>query len=209
MIQIYPDLWQTKTEHPFPGVNSHAYFYTKNDGNILLYNTSKHEDYPVMKGLGGVAYQFLSHMDEAGASLKDIRAEFGAKLCCHRREEKYIAKTVSVDCLFDQQQIIGNVTIIPTPGHTAGSVCFLIDSDFGEKYLFTGDTIYFDHGKLACRINGYGGSSKTDLLQSLAALQKVRPTVVLCSASVGNVALREFAADQWAAEVEDLINGLR
>jgi len=36
----------------------------------------------------------------------------------------------------------GNVEVIPTPGHTRGSVCFLAGSAEGKKYLFTGDSLF-------------------------------------------------------------------
>lgn len=32
--------------------------------------------------------------------------------------------------------------MIPTPGHSPGSTCFLVHSPTGQRYLFTGDTLY-------------------------------------------------------------------
>ncbi|WP_139348424.1 hypothetical protein [Dickeya dadantii] len=43
MKQIYPDLWQTRVEHPFSGVNSHAYLLVQDTGNILFYNSGSRE----------------------------------------------------------------------------------------------------------------------------------------------------------------------
>ena len=53
------------------------------------------------------------------------------------------------------------VTVIPTPGHTAGSVCFLI-----ENTLFTGDTLFPG----ACGRVDLPTSNPRDMRQSLAKL---------------------------------------
>lgn len=33
------------------------------------------------------------------------------------------------------------IEVIPTPGHTPGSTCYLVPGVNGQSYLFTGDTI--------------------------------------------------------------------
>ena len=58
--------------------------------------------------------------------------------------------------------------VIPTPGHTPGSVCFYLPK---EKALFTGDTLF---------ANGVGRtdlsySSEKDLIASLKKLSKLPP----------------------------------
>ena len=45
MEQIYPDLWQTRAEHPFPSVTSHAYLLVRDNGNILFYSSGLREEY--------------------------------------------------------------------------------------------------------------------------------------------------------------------
>lgn len=148
MRQIYPDLWQTEAEHPFLGVTSHAYLLIQDAGNILFYSSGKSGDYARIEALGGISFQYLSHRDEAGPALSTIKSRFGSKLSCHRLEEPAIRRYAAVDDLFDARETrFGNVEIIPTPGHTNGSVCFFVRSPHGKNYLFTGDTIYMDHGK--------------------------------------------------------------
>jgi hypothetical protein len=73
MKQLFTDVWQTTTESPFPGLTTHAYFVTREGGNVLFYNTSQQRDIEQMAELGGVAFQFLSHRDELGPSLQTIR----------------------------------------------------------------------------------------------------------------------------------------
>jgi hypothetical protein len=92
MKQIYPDLWQTTVEHPFHGVNTHAYLFVQKAGNILFYSSGIREEYSQIKALGGIAYQYLSHRDEVGPALSEIKELFGSKLCCHVLEEPAVRK---------------------------------------------------------------------------------------------------------------------
>ena len=99
MVQLYDDLWQTKLEIPFGGVHTHAYLLKCPDGNVLIYNTSNKDDIHHIAELGGIKYQFLSHRDEAGKSLKSIKEKFNSALCCHIKEEPIIARTCPVDVI--------------------------------------------------------------------------------------------------------------
>ena len=91
MQQIREDLWETATETPMPGLTTHAYLLTREAGNLLFYNTSLQQEIERMGELGGVAYQFLSHRDELGDSLMQIRQRFGTRLGGHRPESSNAA----------------------------------------------------------------------------------------------------------------------
>lgn len=56
--------------------------------------------------------------------------------------------------------------VIHTPGHTPGSVCFLLEVD-GKNLLFSGDTVLYD-GRL-----GWQGNPYADNQQYLASLRKL------------------------------------
>ena len=209
MKQIYPDLWQTKAEHPFSGVNSHAYLLVQESGNILFYSSDISGDFAQIESLGGIAFQYLSHRDEAGAPHAEIKRLFGSKLCCHRLEEPAISRYTPVDDLFDERETrFGNIEIIPTPGHTNGSVCFLVRSTHGQTYLFTGDTIYMNDGKWEVRINRFSWGAKSEIRKSLLLLRDLEPSVVLSSASEGAFAYREVTADQWRSIIDEVVGGL-
>jgi len=202
MKQIYPDLWQTRAEHPFPSVTSHAYLLVRDNDNILFYSSGVREEYQHIQALGGIAYQYLSHRDEVGAALAEIKELFGSKLCCHRLEEPAARRVTPVDRLFDKRESRpGNIEVIPTPGHTDGSVCFLVRSAHGKTYLFTGDTIYMNNGAWETRTNGYAGGSKSDLKNSLMLLRDLGPAVVISSASIGAVPFKEVLADEWRSDM--------
>jgi hydroxyacylglutathione hydrolase len=79
--------------------------------------------------------------------------------------------------------------VLPTPGHTPGSVCFLASSADGKTYLFTGDTLFLNKGAWDTRVNA--GGSKSDIKNSLMLLRDLKPSVVLSSASVGSVPFKE------------------
>jgi len=209
MKQIYPDLWQTSAEHPFPNVTSHAYLLVRDNDNILFYSSGVQEEYQHIQALGGIAYQCLSHRDEVGAALAEIKELFGSKLCCHRLEEPAVRKVTPVDCLFDKRESrLGNIEVIPTPGHTDGSVCFLVRSDDGKTYLFTGDTIYMNNGAWETRINGYAGGLKSDLKNSLMLLRDLGPAVVISSASIGAVPFKEVSAKEWRSDIDNVLRTL-
>lgn len=58
-------------------------------------------------------------------------------------------------------------TVLSTPGHTAGSVCFLVDNPAGLKIMFAGDTIFKDS---IGRSDGYSG----DYIVQQETLDKLR-----------------------------------
>jgi glyoxylase-like metal-dependent hydrolase (beta-lactamase superfamily II) len=209
MQQLFPDLWQTRTEHPFHGVSSHAYLLTRPAGNILLYGTGVQEDLQSILDLGGILRQYLSHRDEAGPALASIKQTFGSALCCHALEAKAIGSYCPVDLTFAAREIhLGDLEVIPTPGHTSGSTCFVYSSPHGKKYLFTGDTIYPEGQSWATRVQLLAGGRKSDLRNSLGLLRELQPDVVISSASVGHSPVQTMSAGEWQAIVDGAINSL-
>lgn len=213
MQQIQPDLWETAVESPFPGLTTHAYLLIRNSGNVLFYNTSKREEIDAMASLGGVAYQLLSHRDELGDSLRLIRERYGAKLGCHQREESDCARHCPPDILFDQrEQLLEDIEVIPTPGHSPGSSCFLVNSVTGKRYLFTGDTIYFD-AESRWRAGLISGVTPAEdvapLADSLRKLQQLTPDVVLSSAFAGVAGYQEMLPGDWSKHIDHALAHLR
>lgn len=211
MKQIYPDLWQTSPEHPIPGaphVSTHAYLFLRNEGNVLFYGSGLSDEYRRIQALGGITHQYLSHRGEAGPALFRIKRVFGSKLCCHRLEEPAVSEAAPVDLTFETREVHpGGIEVIPTPGHTPGSTCFLVKSSFGRTYLFTGDTIYRNGETWE---NGFlpGMSSRPDLRRSLELLRGLEPDVVISSASVGRFPLTEVSAGAWRAAVDEALRPL-
>lgn len=203
MQQIQPDLWETELEPVLPGLMTHAYLLTRNDGNVLFYTTGHRHEIERMADLGGVARQYLSHRDEVGDSLPIIRERYGAQLGGHVREREDFARVLAPDILFDQREThLGNIEVIPTPGHSPGSTCFLVDSPTGKRYLFTGDTLYLgnDGAWRAGLIRGI--SDPEALATSLVLLRDLRPDVVIASAAPAGSGYQEMAPGDWPAHID-------
>jgi len=212
MKQIQPDLWETEVEKPFPGLTTHAYLLTRDEGNVLFYNTSLTPELDRMAELGGVAYQLLSHRDEVGDSLNTIGNRFGCKLGAHTLEQADVARVRVPDFLFTQREpILGNIEVIPVPGHSPGSTSFLVESAHGKRYLFTGDTIYRGEGGVwkAGFIPGYTPpEARPTLAASLRLLGTLKPDLVLSSAFGGDSGFQEMHPDEWAMHTDHAIKAL-
>ena len=76
--QVLTDLWQTRTDSPFPGLTTHAFLWTTR--NALFYSTASDADFPSLETLGGIADQYLSHRDEAGPMPAKIADQFDSSL---------------------------------------------------------------------------------------------------------------------------------
>ena len=210
MTRLQPDLWQT-ARRSAGMVNTHAYVLTHPDGNVLLYNTDNDDDLQRMEALGGIRYQLLSHRDEAGPSLKRIRDRFRSTLCCSRREAPAVAEHAAVDLAFDDgDHRLGDIEVIATPGHTAGSLCFRYASPHGKAYLFTGDTMFPWNGKWATLVLADAGGSEAALAASLARLRGLAPDLVMSSGFVGSVGLVDITQrDEWDAAIDAEIHRLK
>ncbi|MGQ0593813.1 MAG: MBL fold metallo-hydrolase [Gammaproteobacteria bacterium] len=209
MKQIYADLWQTSAEHPFPNLTTHAYLLVRDEGNVLFYSSGHSDDHQHIQELGGITRQYLSHRDEAGPPLVRIRQRFCSKLCCHRLEEKAVSEACPVDLTFQTREIhLGDIEVIPTPGHTEGSTCFLVKSPHGKTYLFTGDTIFPSNNSWETFVMPKAGGSQSDLKDSLKLLRSLEPGVVISSASVGRFPFKEMPPGEWQEVVDQTLRSL-
>lgn len=188
---------------------THAYLLTREQGNVLFYNTSNAQDLQQIEHLGGVAHQCLSHRDEVGDSLVQIKQRFGVRLYCHQLEEDIVSAVCPVDRVFTgREEFLDGIEVIHTPGHTSGSVCFLVQSSPGRSYLFTGDTILVaNDGRWK---NGFlpGISDKAALTASLRQLRHESPDVVISSATYGRWPFKAVQADEWRSGVDQALEEL-
>ncbi|MHA6803960.1 MBL fold metallo-hydrolase [Salinifilum ghardaiensis] len=209
MRQIRNDLWETEAEYPAPGLSTHAYLWLAPGGNVLFYNTTLGTELDRVAELGGVNHQYLSHQDEIAPSLRTIRDRFGASLHASAAEAAAVRETCPVDDAFDGPRTRDGIDVIPTPGHTPGSTCFLVHSPAGETYLLTGDTIVRDAegGWFAGHIPGM--SDREALERSLAELAALRPDLVISSGFVGETGVTELGERAWADCVEQALRSLR
>lgn len=207
MKQVQDDVWETETESPFPGLTTHAYLLTRPDGNVLFYNTGHRHEIERMAELGGVAYQFLSHRDELGDMINLLRERFNTRLGGHIGEQADFAILRAPDILFEtREMLLGNIEVIPTPGHTPGSTCFLVHAPGDRRYLFTGDTLYLGDDGI-WKPGPLPSSDRDTLAQSLETLRDLEPDVVFSSAFGGETGFQEIRGG-WADHVAKALGSL-
>ena len=211
MRQIYPDLWVTEPERlspKSPDLTLHAYLLVRVTGNVLFCRSEHHADHLHMKALGGITHQYLTHWHEAAPGLASIKEMFGSKLACHRLAEEAVSKFSSVDVAFETREVhLGDIEVIPTPGHTPGSTCFRFRSPHGKTYLFVGDTLFPSRGRWRAVV--FEDGNKSDLNDSLLMLRSVDLDVVLCGASVAAVPFKAMSRDEWHTALEQAARSLR
>lgn len=113
-----------------------SYLILREGGNVLV--DSPRFARPLVErieALGGLRYMFLTHMDDVADHAK-FRAHFSCERILHASDIRPDTSDVEI-CIEggDALALAPDLTAIPTPGHTRGSVCLLHD----EKFLFTGD----------------------------------------------------------------------
>jgi hydroxyacylglutathione hydrolase len=101
--------------------------------------------------------------------------------------------------------------VIPTPGHSVGSTCFLVASPTGKHYLFTGDTIFLNsehHWQAGFIQSVHTENDRPVLAQSLRLLRELRPDVVIGSAYTGDHAFEDVTDGSWPDKVNDALRQL-
>jgi hydroxyacylglutathione hydrolase len=208
--QIYPDLWVTEPErlsHQSPDLMLCAYLLVRETGNVLFCRSEHHADHLHMKALGGISHQYLTHWHEAGPGPAGIKEMFDSKLACHRLAEAAVSKFSPVDVAFETRDVhLGDIEVIPTPGHTPGSTCFCFRSPHGNTYLFVGDTVFPRRGRW--QAVAFQDGNESDLKDSLAMLRGLAPDVVLCGASVADNPIRPMSRAEWHAALEQAARSL-
>jgi hydroxyacylglutathione hydrolase len=208
MTQIRDDLWQTRTESPFPGLTAHAYLWRGPKGNILFYSPASEADFDAIDELGGVSAQYLSHLDEAGPMLARVADRFGSRLHAPAAELEAIGRHALVDEPIDARRHVDDngVDAIPTPGHSDGSTCYLVHGVGGEKYLFTGDTMFptGDGTWSTFLVPGRGGAA--DLRSSLEVLGTIQPNLVISSAFGGDSAIETVDNGRWQQRIAEALS---
>jgi glyoxylase-like metal-dependent hydrolase (beta-lactamase superfamily II)/ferredoxin len=115
-----------------------SYFVERPDGNVLV--DSPRAAAPLLARLderGGVRFLFLSHRDDV-ADHEALHRRFGCERVMHRADglrglERYVEGT-------EPMALASDLLLIPTPGHTPGSLCLL----YRKAFLFTGDHLWWN-----------------------------------------------------------------
>lgn len=199
MQQLTQDLWQSR-RYSAGILNSYAYYLLTPRAKILIYNPNHPTDWDEIESLGGVDEIWLTHRDEATPSLALLVERFGCRLWCSPAEREAVAEKSPV---YGQFSAAGErrfgVDIITTPGHTDGSVCFYYPSPAtGKDYLFSGDTLFLNHGNWSTLVLEQAGGSVGQLHDSLQKLERYPPHWLLSSGFVGDRGIARIDTQQWS-----------
>lgn len=91
-----------------------------------------------LEELGGVAHVAFTHRDDV-ADGRRWAERFGARSWIHA--DDHSAAPWTTDVLTEEHELQPGFLAIPVPGHTEGSVVFLLDG----HWLFTGDSLAWSH----------------------------------------------------------------
>ena len=203
LTRIREDLGQTRLDTPFPGLTTHAYLWRGPNGNVLFYSPATEADFDAIEAIGGVSDQYLSHLDEAGPNLARIAERFGSRLHAPSAEAAAIAKHAHIDVRLDAVRHVDDngVEVLPTPGHSPGSTSYLVTGMGGQKYLFTGDTIFprGDGTWGTFLVPGRGDAGA--LRRSVDLLGGLAPDLVIASAFAGDSPFETVDRERWSAIV--------
>ena len=109
----------------------------------------------------------LTHRDDV-ADAERWASEFGARVWIHADDRAAAPFATDVIDGLDEVEVAPGLRAVPTPGHTRGSVVFLLE----DRYLFTGDSLAWSHERddlVAFRgACWYSWSVQTESLRRLA-----------------------------------------
>jgi hydroxyacylglutathione hydrolase len=91
-----------------------------------------------------------------------------------------------------------DVEVLPTPGHSPGSTCYLVTGVDGTKYMFIGDTMFPAGDGTWGTFLVPGRSDAAALRDSLKLLGTVAPDIVISSAFGGETAVEVVDAERWS-----------
>jgi glyoxylase-like metal-dependent hydrolase (beta-lactamase superfamily II) len=116
---------------------AHSYFVKRAEGNILV-DSPRHVGKLVKRfaELGGVSDILLSHQDDV-ADAERYAKDFKARVWIHEDDARAAPYATNVLKGAELFEIRGQLLAIPVPGHTRGSVVYVLE----ETYCFTGDSL--------------------------------------------------------------------
>ncbi len=142
------------------GFGANTYVITQDNQNAIVIDPAQRRVETELLKLGLTAKYVLithCHFDHVGG-VPPLQ-EAGAKVLCSEKEKPLVGTSADLFDAFGaprepfriDETLCDNETrtlcgvmvqTIVTPGHTAGGACYLITDTDGERYLFTGDTLF-------------------------------------------------------------------
>ena len=117
----------------------HSYLVVRPNGNLLVDSPRFTRNLTgAIDELGGVAHVLLSHRDDV-ADADRWADRYNAQVWIHTADAD--AAPYATDLTTGDDDIAPGVRSLHTPGHTEGHVVYHVD----DRWLFTGDTLFWNH----------------------------------------------------------------
>jgi glyoxylase-like metal-dependent hydrolase (beta-lactamase superfamily II)/ferredoxin len=118
---------------------ANAFFAAREGGNLLIDAPRWVPDLARrIEALGGIKHILLTHRDDV-ADAERYAAHFGAQVWIHEADREAAPFATDVMSGPAEVTVAPGVLAIPAPGHTQGSVVYLLE----QRYLFSGDSLYW------------------------------------------------------------------
>lgn len=142
------------------GFGANTYALTEDGKNAIVIDPAQKRVESELIKLGLTpAFVLLTHCHFDHVDGVRALQEAGAKVLCSDAEKPLVGTRADLYELFgapynpyrvdetlkdgETREFCGiKITTLVTPGHTAGSACYLVEDKNGNKYLFTGDTLF-------------------------------------------------------------------
>lgn len=147
---------------PPRGFGSNTYVLTQDEKTAVVIDPSQPRVQEELTKRGLTAkYVLLTHCHFDHVGGVTALQKLGAKVLCSETEKTLIGTRADLFEAFgaprepytidetlkdnETREFCGmQVQTLCTPGHTSGSVCYLVQDETGKKHLFTGDTLFSD-----------------------------------------------------------------
>ncbi len=144
------------------GFGANTYVLTQDKKTAVVIDPSQPRVQEELEKRGLVAkYVLLTHCHFDHVGGVSALQNAGAKVLCSEKEKPLVGTRADLFEAFgaprspytidetlkdnETRALCGiQIQTLYTPGHTVGSVCYLVHGERGEKYLFTGDTLFSD-----------------------------------------------------------------
>lgn len=116
---------------------AHSYFVARPSGNLLVDSPRYASELATwFAQAGGIAHILLSHQDDV-ADAGQYAERFGARVWIHHADRHAAPSASDLIEGESERAIMPGLVAIPLPGHTRGSVAYLLE----DRVLFTGDSL--------------------------------------------------------------------
>jgi glyoxylase-like metal-dependent hydrolase (beta-lactamase superfamily II) len=118
---------------------ANAFLVERRAGNVMI--DAPRFVRPLVEALhrrGGLAHILLTHRDDV-ADAERYAERFGASVWIHGHDAGAAPFATHVVDGQDEVEVQSGLVLLPCPGHTRGSVCYLLE----DRFLFSGDSLFW------------------------------------------------------------------